>query len=446
VDEVHPPCQSAINARTDPSDLDPSVKGGPRIAGMSAAPRDVASADRAATALRERFGHPAFRVGQGPIVAAMMAGRDVLAVLPTGAGKSVCYQVPAVLSSRPTLVVSPLIALMEDQVAALAARGIPAAAFTSATAPAERRRAEKRLTEPGAFLLYAAPERLVLGSFRATAERARLARIVVDEAHCISEWGHDFRPSYRAIGEFARAVGRPPVAAFTATATPATRADIARQLGLRDPERFVTAVDRSNLRWEVERVPNPARALPRLGEAVRRRGPGAALVYVPTRALAAGLAAALRRHGQPAIAYHAGLSAERRTAAQAAFLADPRGVVCATCAFGMGIDHPRVRLVAHLGMPGALEAYVQEAGRAGRDGAPSRCLLVHLPSDLPLHRGRIRELRAQARRAARHRLAAMRAYVAERHCRRRAIAAYFGEAAPECGGCDLCDRRRRGRS
>jgi ATP-dependent DNA helicase RecQ len=410
---------------------------------MSPGPRDAPAIEQAAAVLRERFGHPAFRPGQAPIVAAMAAGRDVLAVLPTGAGKSVCYQVPALLSPRPTLVVSPLIALMEDQVAALETKGIPAAAFSSATAPADRRRAERRLEASGPFLLYAAPERLVVDSFRETAARARLARIVVDEAHCISEWGHDFRPSYREIGQFARAVGRPPVAAFTATATPATRSDIALQLGLRRPVRFVAAVDRPNLRWEVKRTATTQRAVPRLAGAVRHRGLGAALVYVPTRALAGGLAAALRRQGQPAIAYHAGLSAERRTAAQAAFLANPRGVVCATCAFGMGIDHPRVRLVAHLGMPGALEAYVQEAGRAGRDGAPSRCLLVHLPSDLRLHRGRIRELPGRARRGARLRLAAMRAYVGERRCRRRAIAAYFGEPAPDCAGCDLCDRRQR---
>lgn len=403
--------------------------------------RDTPAPAGAVAVLRGTFGHPDFRPGQGPIVAAMVAGRDVLAVLPTGAGKSVCYQVPALLASGPTLVVSPLIALMEDQVTALRGKGIAAAAFTSASGDDERRRAERLLAAHRPALVYAAPERLVLGSFRGAAARSRIARLVVDEAHCISEWGHDFRPPYRAIGEFARAVGRPPIAAFTATATPATRGDISRQLELRNPARFVAPVDRRNLRWEVVHARCAARALPMLGDAVRRRGPGAALVYVPTRALAGGVAAALRRQGQPAIAYHAGLSPGRRTTAQSTFLTTRRGVVCATCAFGMGIDHPHVRLVAHLGMPGALEAYVQEAGRAGRDGAPSRCLLFSLPSDLRLHRSRIHELPRGARRAARLRLSGMRDYVGERRCRRRAIAAYFGETVPACAGCDLCNHR-----
>ena len=395
----------------------------------------------AVSVLRDRFGHSGFRPGQGPIAAAMLANRDVLAVLPTGAGKSVCYQVPALLAPGPTLVVSPLIALMEDQVTVLRRNGIAAAALTSVAPSSERRRAEALLTGRGPALVYAAPERLVLPAFRESAARAPITRVVVDEAHCISEWGHDFRPSYRTIGAFARAIGEPPVAAFTATATPATRADIVRQLGLRNPASFVASVDRRNLRWEVARARRASDATRLLGEAVRRRGPGAALLYVPTRALAGGLAAALRRQGQPAIAYHAGLSPARRAAALHAFLSDPRGVVCATCAFGMGIDHPHVRLVAHLGMPGALEAYVQEAGRAGRDGEPSRCLLVRLPTDLRLHRGRVRELPRGVRRFARRRLAGMRAYAAERRCRRRAIAVYFGEDPPECAGCDLCDRR-----
>lgn len=389
--------------------------------------------------LRADFGYRTFRPGQAAIVSAMTAGRDVLAVLPTGAGKSVCYQVPALLSAGPTIVVSPLIALMEDQVAGLRRRRLPAACLTSASSAASRRAAMAGLTAGGPFLLYVAPERLGLAAFSDRLARARPSRIVVDEAHCISEWGHDFRPDYRAIGDFAALVGRPPVAAFTATATPATRRDISAQLGLRKPVRIVRPVDRPNLRWDVARERSVARALPIVARAVRDRGDGAALVYVTTRSLATGLAAALRRAGQPAAAYHAGLSAERRIAVQTRFLEDPRGVVCATCAFGMGIDHAGVRLVAHLGMPGALEAYVQEAGRAGRDGDPARCLLVALPTDARLHHRRIHELSRAARRRARRRLVAMRRYVRERRCRRRSIARYFDEPAPPCRGCDLCD-------
>lgn len=395
--------------------------------------------ERASHVLRTRFGHADFRDGQADVVRAVTSGRDVLAVLPTGAGKSICYQIPALLAPGPSLIISPLIALIQDQVSALQARGIRAASVTSASSNSDRRRAEEYLTGRGPSLVYAAPERLASSSFLGLARRSRLSLVVVDEAHCVSEWGHDFRPDYLGIGKFASLVGRPPVAAFTATATPATRLEIVQRLGLYRPAQILRSVDRPGLFWEVVQSQQETCAFEHVSRAVRYRGDGAALVYVQTRALTTAVAAALRRTGQQAEAYHAGLSAVRRAGVQARFLSAPRGVVVATCAFGMGIDHPSVRLVAHLGVPGALETYVQEAGRAGRDGRPARCLLVTGSRDLVLHRKRIRELQRSSRHAARSRLAAMLAYVREPYCRRAAISRWFGEPVPSCGGCDRCD-------
>ncbi|MFQ5529454.1 MAG: RecQ family ATP-dependent DNA helicase [Gemmatimonadota bacterium] len=394
--------------------------------------------DGASQILRSLFGHDAFRPGQADIVRAVASGRDLLAVLPTGAGKSICFQVPALLAAGPTLVVSPLIALMENQVSALRNRGIRAVAVTSASSAADRREAAARLLARGPSLVYVSPERLASASFRRLTSASCLSRIVVDEAHCISEWGHDFRPDYLTIGAFARGAGSPPMAAFTATATPSTRADIVHQLGLRRPVRIVHSVDRPTLYWEVARAAPGQRAFERIARAVGRRGHGAALVYVQTRALSTAVAAALRRAGHRADAYHAGLPVTRRAMVQERFLSAPRGVVVATCAFGMGIDHPSIRLVAHLGMPGALETYVQEAGRAGRDGHPARCLLVVSRQDSILHLKRLRALDGPTRSAARARLSAMTGYVRERVCRRAAISRWFEEPDPVCHGCDLC--------
>jgi ATP-dependent DNA helicase RecQ len=396
-------------------------------------------------ALRRLYGYGEFRRLQRPVVQAMLAGRDVLAVLPTGAGKSLCFQLPALIGDGLTLVTSPLISLMQDQVAALRRRGHPAAAITSASSASARRRSLTALSEGRLRLLYVSPEMLWSSRFRVAWGGRTPARLVVDEAHCISEWGHDFRPSYRRIGDFARLAGRPPIAAFTATATPRTRGDIERSLGLSDPFRVVAPVDRRNIRWEVRRAGSRGQALDLTGAAVRgalRSSPGgAAIVYVPTRAFAALAARSLCRLGVRAAYYHAGLDGSARQAVQERFLAGDLRVVCATNAFGMGIDHPHVRLVCHCGMPGALEAYVQEAGRGGRDGGPAHALLIRTPRDRRLQLSLIRDgpgLRRTARDRSRARLSAMMGYVATRRCRRAYIARYFGERPRQCAGCDRC--------
>lgn len=334
--------------------------------------------------LRRVYGHPDFRPEQRPVVAAMLEGRDLLAVLPTGAGKSVCFQVPALLDRRLTVVVSPLVALMDDQVTGLRQRGIHAvAAVHGGMSGRQRREALAEAAEGGLRLLYVAPERLGSRRLAGALEGRETGPIVVDEAHCISQWGHDFRPAYRRIGGFASAVGAPGLAAFTATATPEVERDVVESLGLRRPVRVRFPVDRPNLRWSAERVDSRRAGIGRLAR-LARRCPGAAVLYVGTRRRSVQAAAALRRLGVAGAPYHAGLPDDDRRAVQRAFLGGRVRAVCATSAFGMGIDHDSVRLVAHLGIPGSLEAYVQEAGRAGRDGRPARCHLLSVPGEVEL--------------------------------------------------------------
>ena len=424
--------------------------------------------------LKSVFGHERFRPGQAAVVTAILEGRDLVAVRATGFGKSLCYQLPALLLPRPTVVVSPLIALMQDQVKGLRARGVDAAAYSSSLDRDQKRALEDRLRHLPPRLLYLSPEALATDRVRALARALEPARVIVDEAHCISDWGHDFRPEYRNILRFLEASGRPPVAAFTATATPHTRADIETSLGLRRPARFLSSVDRPNLDWAVSHSGGNASGFDEILVAVERAlghgGRASALIYLLSRAGTVRLAHQLRRRGWEAAVYHAGLDSATRDGLQSGFIAGRYRVLCATSAFGMGVDHPQIRLVAHVGMPAALEAYVQEAGRAGRDGDPARCLLMPMPGDIRLHRERIRSRYAAtrhrggraaspgeglagrsapaesesveppSRRAARarNRLRAMRQYATARGCRRAVIARYFGEPDPPCRGCDRC--------
>jgi ATP-dependent DNA helicase RecQ len=339
------------------------------------------------SALRELFGFSGFRPGQREACEAAMAGRDVLVVMPTGSGKSLCYQLPALLRDDVTVVVSPLVALMQDQVEALAARGlgdrvalVNAQQDRSANAEALRRAAGGELR-----LLYVAPERFAAPGFLERMADVPVRLFVVDEAHCVSQWGHDFRPDYFRLADAARMLGARALVASTATATPRVAQDVAQRLGLRDPLRVATGFDRPNIAFAVAR-PGPGRKRALLAEALKEPDALPAIVYAGTRAGSEELAGELRAAlGVEAAAYHAGLDRERRASVQRRFLADELDVICATNAFGMGVDKPNVRTVVHASVPASLEAYYQEAGRAGRDGRPARALLLAENRDKALH-------------------------------------------------------------
>jgi ATP-dependent DNA helicase RecQ len=339
------------------------------------------------SALHERFGFRDFRPGQLEACQAALADRDVLVVMPTGSGKSLCYQLPALLRDDLTIVVSPLVALMQDQVDALRARGLGAqTAVVNAQQDASANAAALEAAVRGDLrLLYVAPERFSSPGFVERIGRARLGLFVVDEAHCVSQWGHDFRPDYFRLADAARHLGAAAIVASTATATPRVATDIVRRLALRDPVRVATGFDRPNLSFAVARpAPHEKRAM--AIAALRREDALPAIVYAGTRAGAEDLAAELTRElGEEALPYHAGLDRERRAAVQRAFLRDDVRVVVATNAFGMGVDKPNVRTVLHASVPASLEAYYQEAGRGGRDGAPARALLLAENRDKALH-------------------------------------------------------------
>lgn len=397
--------------------------------------------------LRQFFGHDAFRDGQEPLVDALLAGRDVLGIMPTGGGKSLCYQVPALVLPGVALVISPLISLMKDQVLALRDAGIAAAFLNSSLSYADVQHVCRQM-EAGAYkIVYVAPERLTMESFLMRAQRMDISLVAVDEAHCISQWGQDFRPSYLKIAEFLQALPRRPlVGAFTATATARVQEDIVRILELRDPLRIVTGFDRPNLYFEVQKPQDRMTALTRLIEA--RRGKSG-IVYCATRANVERVCEQLNRRGIAATRYHAGLSAEERQQNQDDFQYDRKTVMVATNAFGMGIDKSNVGFVLHYNMPKSLEAYYQEAGRAGRDGEPADCILLYSGSDVMTAKfliqngGENTELRederAQVLRQDLQRLDRMVGYCKTTACLRGYILDYFGQPHAEtCANCGNC--------
>jgi ATP-dependent DNA helicase RecQ len=437
--------------------------------------------------LYRHFGFSDFRPGQSPIIQSILQGQDTLAILPTGGGKSICFQVPALVLGGLTVVISPLISLMQDQVEAARARGLPAACLNSSLSKAEQDTVRHSIGEGSLRLLYVSPERLERLSLELRERGIRPRLLVVDEAHCIAEWGHDFRPSYRKLARLRYRLGRPQAVALTGSATPGVRDEIARTLRMREGcATHLSSFDRGNLWFAAIRVPSEKERLRALLQLLHGDD-SMAIVYASTRGTTEAVARALCQAGHRAAAYHAGLPKARRTSTLDDFLRDRVDVIVATCAFGMGIDKPNVRLVVHWAPPPTPEAYYQEAGRAGRDGEFARCVLLWRPTDTMLHRRQLdvtfpparlleriwsnpstkvgvpanvldsaerlrRELHpergpvdwrpvVERRRKAEARIWAVEAYVAGNGCRRARLVGYFGEKLHRCSGCDRCGQQ-----
>jgi ATP-dependent DNA helicase RecQ len=388
--------------------------------------------------IQKHWGYSSLRPLQEEAMLAALSARDSLVVMPTGGGKSLCYQAPAVVAEAPTVVVSPLISLMKDQVDGLLASGIAAAQMNSSQSLADQRETERELFAKRLRLLFVSPERLAIAGFRDMLRRAQVKTFAIDEAHCISHWGHDFRPEYRQLRTLRDEFADASVHAYTATATPEVREDIARQLGLREPILLVGDFDRPNLTYRV--LPRQDE-LRQVADVIERHRGEAGIIYCTRRKDVDSLAEKLRRRGVDAVAYHAGLSQEERREAQEKFSTEKCDIVVATVAFGMGIDRSNVRFVLHTAMPKSVEHYQQESGRAGRDGLEAECVLLYSGADFMTWKSMITETStdpAYVQSALRH-LNDMDRYCSGAKCRHRALVEYFGQAfTAACNACDIC--------
>lgn len=402
--------------------------------------------DSLATALatlKSTFGYGDFKPGQREVIQAVLAGEDVFAVMPTGSGKSMCFQLPALVEGGLTVVVSPLIALMRDQVAQMHAAGVGAATLNSLNTEEETSAAWRGLRNGDTHLIYVSPERLAVEGLASRLRTLGVTRFVIDEAHCLSQWGHDFRPEYRDLARAHRELGAPPILALTATADEATRADVIAQLFAREPRLFVHGFDRPNISLRFEAKDQPRR---QIEDFLAHRKGESGIIYASSRKRCETLAQWLSGKGHTALAYHAGLEQKERNNAQDRFLREDGVIICATIAFGMGVNKPDVRFVIHADMPSSIESYYQEIGRAGRDGLPAASLTLYGMDDMALRRRQIdeKEMPDERKRVEHRKLDAMLALCEAAQCRRGALLSYFGETSVTCQGCDLCGARGKG--